>query len=106
MTKYNAKKTVLDGITFASRKESKRYQELKLLERAGEIAELRLQVPFTLLPKQHGEQAVKYIADFTYLDKRLNWEQVVEDTKGIKTPLYVIKRKLMLFIHGIKIREV
>ena len=103
MGKYNAKKTVLDGITFASRKEGKRYQELRLLERAGEIAELRLQVPYELIPKQKGERACTYYADFVYME---DGKQIVEDTKGVKTPLYVVKRKLMLWVHGIKIREV
>ena len=106
MTKYNNRKVCIDGVVFDSKREAARYRELKLLERAGEIAELRLQVPFTLLPKQPGEQAVKYIADFSYLDKRQDWAQVVEDTKGVKTPLYVVKRKLMLQVYGIKIKEV
>lgn len=103
MTKYNAKKTVLDGITFASRKESKRYQELRLLERAGEIQDLSLQTPYELIPKQSGERACKYIADFVYME---NGKQIVEDVKGKRTPVYIIKRKLMLHVHGIKIREV
>ncbi len=103
MTKYNAKKTVLDGITFASKKEGKRYQELRLLERAGEIQGLRLQVPYELIPKQKGERACTYYADFVYME---DGKQVVEDTKGVKTPLYVVKRKLMLWVHGIRIREV
>ena len=103
MGKYNAKKTVLDGITFASRKEGKRYQELRLLERAGEIQDLRLQVPYELIPKQKGERACTYYADFVYME---DGKQIVEDTKGVKTPLYVVKRKLMLWVHGIKIREI
>ena len=103
MTKYNAKKTVLDGITFASRKEGKRYQELRLLERAGEIQGLQLQTPYVLIPKQNGERACKYIADFVYME---DGKQVVEDVKGKLTPVYIIKRKLMLWVHGIKIREV
>ena len=103
MTKYNAKKTVLDGITFASRKESKRYQELRLLERAGEIQDLKLQTPYELIPKQSGERACKYIADFVYIE---NGKQIVEDVKGKLTPVYIIKRKLMLWVHGIRIREV
>lgn len=102
MSKYNAKKTVIDGITFASRKESKRYQELRLLERAGDIQDLRLQVPYELIPKQKGERAVVFIADFCYDE---NGEQVCEDTKGFRTPVYVIKRKLMLWVHGIKVKE-
>ena len=103
MTKYNAKKTVLDGITFASRKESKRYQELRLLERAGEIQDLQLQTPYELIPKQSGERACKYIADFVYME---NGKRIVEDVKGYKgNPVWIIKRKLLLFVHGIKVRE-
>ena len=103
MSKYNAKKTVLDGITFASKKESKRYQELRLLERAGEIQYLELQKVYELIPKQSGERACKYIADFVYME---NGKQIVEDVKGKLTPVYIIKRKLMLHVHGIKIREI
>ena len=104
MGKYNAKKTVLDGITFASKKESKRYQELRLLERAGEIQDLRLQVPYELIPKQKGERACTYYADFVYME---DGKQIVEDVKGYKgNPVWIIKRKLMLFVHGIKIVEV
>ena len=104
MGRYNAKKTVIDGITFASRKKSKRYQELRLLERAGEIQDLRLQTPYELIPKQNGERACKYIADFVYIE---NGKQIVEDAKGYKgDPVWIIKRKLMLWVHGIKIREV
>ncbi len=104
MTKYNAKKTVLDGITFASKKEGKRYQELRLLERAGKIQYLELQKAYVLIPKQSGERACKYIADFVYME---NGKQIVEDVKGYKgNPVWIIKRKLMLWVHGIKIREV
>ena len=63
---------------------------------------MKLQEEFTLIEKQEGERAVKYKADFTY---REGGELVVEDKKGLKTPVYVIKRKLMLFVHGIKIKE-
>ena len=64
---------------------------------------MQLQTPYELIPKQSGERACKYIADFVYIE---NGKQIVEDTKGVKTPLYVVKRKLMLWVHGIKIREV
>ena len=103
MTKYNAKKTDVGGITFDSKKEANRYEELRLLARAGEIQYLELQKEYELIPKQDGERACKYIADFVYME---NGKQVVEDTKGVKTPLYVVKRKLMLWVHGIRIREV
>lgn len=72
MSKYRAKKCQVDGIKFDSLKEARRYQELRLLERAGKIADLRLQVPFFLIPAQRDEngnvveRAVKYIADFVY----------------------------------------
>lgn len=108
-TKYGNKKTELDGIKFDSKLEAKRYQELKLLEKAGEISGLRLQVPYVLIPKQRDStgkaiRETKYIADFVYLDS--NNDLVVQDTKGKTTPDYVIKKKLMLSVHGITINEV
>lgn len=103
MSKYRANKTILDGIQFDSKREAQRYSELKLLERAGVIQNLRLQVKFELIPKQQGERACTYIADFVYEE---NGQTVVEDAKGMKTKDYIIKRKLMLWIHGIKIREI
>ena len=102
--KYKNKKTVCDGITFDSKKECTRWNELKLLERAGEISRLQRQVKFEVLPKQKGERAISYIADFVYLEK--DGSQSVEDVKGMKTDVYIIKRKLMLHTHGIKIKEV
>lgn len=112
--KFNARKTVVDGITFASKKESNRYRELKMLERAGEICCLRLQVPFELIPAQYEEtgevytkgankgkpkrgkcieKAVTYIADFVYYNSDAT-VRTVEDVKGMRTPVYIIKRKL------------
>lgn len=112
--KYSARKCEVDGITFASRHEAKRYRELRLLEKAGEISNLNWQVKFDLLPSQHGsdgkviERGVQYIADFTYFDKNNEW--VVEDAKGCKTgtayAVFVLKRKMMLYFHGIKVVEV
>ena len=102
MTKYNAKKTVLDGITFDSKKEAARFQELRLLERAGEIQDLYCQVEYELIPKQKGERACHYVADFVYTE---NGKKIVEDVKGKRTREYIIKRKLMLERHGVKIRE-
>lgn len=99
MNKFNAKKT--DG--YDSKAEARRAADLKLLERAGKIKDLQEQVPFELVPKQAGERSAVYKADFTY------WEDgsfVVEDVKGVKTDLYVLKRKLMLHVHGIRIKEV
>ena len=108
-SKYKAKKTEIDGIVFDSKKEAKRYQELILLERAGVISDLQRQVKFVLIPVQRingkvVERECSYIADFVYKDKEGN--TIVEDTKGVKTKDYIIKRKLMLWIHGIRIKEV
>lgn len=108
MGKYQSKKTVVDGITFDSAKEAKRYAELRLLQRAGQIFELQRQVPYVLVPKQvidgkTVERPVVYKADFVYTE---NGSEVVEDVKGLRTKEYIIKRKLMLWQHGIQIREV
>jgi hypothetical protein len=107
VNKYGAKKTqTLDGVVHDSKKEAKRWMELCLLQRAGEISDLKRQVPFELIPKQEGERAVKYIADFVYIERG---KQVVEDVKSPATRKkaeYVIKRKLMRYIHNIKIKEV
>jgi len=97
--KYHSIKT--NG--YDSKAEAKRAEELKLLQRAGKISDLQEQVHFELIPKQAGERAVIYKADFTYWE---NGSLVVEDVKGMKTREYVIKRKLMLHVHGIRIREV
>ena len=106
MSKYGSIKTVTsDGIKHDSRKEANRWCELKLLERAGKITNLQRQVKFELIPKQDLERACSYVADFVYYDVDAN-KMVVEDTKGVKTEVYKIKKKLMLYIHGIKIREI
>ena len=104
MAKYNNTKTRVDGRLFDSKAEAARWQELQMLERAGEITELERQVEYELVPKQKGERAVKYIADFRYKDHE--GKVVVEDTKGVRTPVYILKRKLMLRVHGIRVREV
>lgn len=105
-SKYGASKTVVDGMPFDSKKEAGRYQELKMMERAGEISDLQLQVPFELVPKNKKFRAVKYLADFVYKTKA--GEQVVEDVKSVatKTTTYIIKKKLMFHAHGIQIVEV
>ena len=92
---------------FDSRKEARRYGQLLWIERAGEIKELQRQVKFELIPKQEGERACYYKADFVYYekDKDGKWQYIVEDCKGVRTDAYKIKRKLMLKVHGIKIRE-
>jgi len=101
--KYHNKKTTIDGHTFDSKKEGDRYLELKQFQADGIISGLRLQVPFELIPKQQGERACKYIADFVYMECG---SLIVEDVKGVRTPVYKLKKKLMLERHGIKIREV
>lgn len=99
-SKYKAKKTTIDGITFDSNAEARRYQQLKLLERGGAIKNLSLQPRFML---QEGfvnvhtgkkERAIEYVADFMYDEGD---RTVVEDVKGFKTADYQIKRKLFLF---------
>lgn len=106
MNKYRAIKTVVDGIKFDSKKEAARYCELKILVRADVIRDLRLQVPFEICPSVtiggKKQRAVMYKADFVYTE---NGEQVVEDTKGMRTAEYIIKRKLMKHVHGIEIKE-
>lgn len=123
MNKYhNTKTTTSDGITHDSKKEAQRWCELKLLERGGYISNLQRQVEFELIPNQYEtierysksgtrlkdqvklvERAVNYVADFCYIE---NGQMVVEDTKSpiTQTPAFVIKRKLMLQVHGIKVK--
>ena len=109
-TKYNNKKVTVNGQVFDSKKEANRYKELLLLEKAGAIKDLRMQVKFTLIPAQRDEATGKvverecsYKADFVYSEGD---KTVVEDVKGFRTKEYVIKRKLMLWRYGIRIREV
>lgn len=117
--KYKNKKVVIDGIAFDSKREAKRYGELLLLEKAGVITNLQRQVKYVLIPAQREpdtvgarggihkgkliEKECAYFADFVY---QQDGETVVEDTKGMRTTDYVIKRKLMLYRHGIRIREI
>jgi len=103
-SKYHNQKCTYNGITFDSKRERDRYCELLLMQRAGKISDLRLQVPFILILSQPGERSVKYVADFVYLNQ--DGKQVVEDAKGVRTEAYRIKRKLMLERHGIRIQEV
>ena len=111
--KYGAKKIKADGLTFDSKKEYARWCELKLLEKAKEISGLRRQVAYELIPSQWEgegknrrciERAISYKADFVYEDK--DGKVHVEDAKGMRTKEYIIKRKLMLYVHGIRIEEV
>lgn len=119
--KYGNKKAICNGIQFDSRKERDRYRKLALLEQAGEISDLRLQVPFELIPAIYEQQEVqlktktkivskciqkpvRYIADFVYHDKDGN--EIVEDAKGMRTKEYVLKKKMMRALLGITIQEV
>ena len=108
MSKYLSRKITRDGMTFDSVKEYKRFCELSLLLKAGAITDLERQVKFVLIPSQRidgkvVERPCTYIADFSY---RENGKLVIEDTKGFKTKDYIIKRKLMLYVHSIRIKEV
>lgn len=139
-SKYGAKKVTIDGVTFDSKKEARRFNDLTQLARAGQIVNLRRQVKFVLIPAQTKtierfsvktgkrlkdkvvtvEHECSYIADFVYevpistnyineeghLVFADGFETVVEDTKGFKTKDYIIKRKLMLHVHGIRIKEI
>jgi len=95
----------------ASKAEHKRALELRMLEKAGEITHLAEQVTFELIPRQLGpdgkviERACNYVADFTYWEPGICSTFIVEDKKGHRTPDYIIKRKLLLWVHGIRIRE-
>lgn len=107
-SKYNARKTTIDGITFDSAREAKRYQELKLMERAGIIRDLQRQVRYELIPafdvggKHYRPTA--YIADFTYTDAKTG-KKVVEDVKGMRTDVYRLKAKMFAYKYGVSILE-
>lgn len=118
-SKYGAKKVTVDGITFDSKKEARRYCELSLLAKAGKVTDLQMQVKFVLIPAQYEpdtigkrggkkrgkliERECSYVADFVYTE---DGKRIVEDTKGFRTKDFIIKRKLMLYIHGIRINEI
>lgn len=113
-SKYGSKKATVNGMTFDSQKEAARYTELCLLQRAGKITSLETQVKYELIPSQKidgkvVERGVSYIADFVYFQ---DGKKVVEDVKGYRDPSsagyakFVIKRKLMLYLHGIQIKEI
>ncbi len=118
-TKYRNKKITVGDETFDSMKELRRWRELKLLEKAGEITDLRRQVPFEIIPDQREpdtigprggirkgriiERKAVYIADFVY--RHQDGREVVEDCKGFRTKDYLLKRKLVLFRYGIRILE-
>lgn len=102
-SKYHAEKVTINGIRFDSKKEANRYRQLRIMERAGTISGLQLQVPFVLIPKNSNGREIRYIADFVYTQ---DGQQVVEDVKGFKTAVYKLKRRMMKEIHGIDIKEV
>ena len=107
-TKYGANKALYDGIKFDSKKEAKRYSELKILEKSNKIKSLKLQVPFELQPKFKfmGKtiRAINYVADFVYEDEKGN--MIVEDSKGFRTPIYKLKKKMFEYKYKIEIKEV
>ena len=121
---YNIKTKTSDGVVFDSHKEARRWEQLLLLQRAGKISHLERQVSYELIPNQYEsyerfsktgkrlkdgqrlvERKVNYVAYFRYTDTATN-ETIVEDAKGFRTKEWDIKRKLMLYVHGIKVREV
>ena len=104
VSKYGNRKTELDGMVFDSRKEAQRWAELKWMERGKLISGLERQVPFEIIPKTDKYRAVKYVADFVYTDAKTG-EKVVEDCKGVKTDVYMLKKKLMYWKYGIDIHE-
>lgn len=126
--KYNNKKTIVNGISFDSQKEARRYQELVMLVQTGQIKNLERQVKYILIPAQYEtverygkkgqklkdgqkllEREVAYVADFVYEE---NGETIVEDIKGYRDPSsagfakFIIKRKMMLYFHNIRIKEI
>lgn len=106
MSKYRAIPTDVDGVRFASRLEARRYQELRLMEAAGEIRDLECQPRYRL--EVNGVKICDYVGDFRYTDAQTG-AVVVEDVKGgnaTKTPVYRLKRRLMLACHGIEVKEI
>lgn len=98
--KYRAIRTEVDGIKFASKAEAKRYGVLKMMQMAGEITGLKLQPKFSIVV--YGQKVCDYVADFQYVR---HGEAITEDVKGMKTPIYRLKKRLMLAVHGIEIKE-
>lgn len=110
MSKYNNVKTVVDGIKFDSKREAERYKELKLLEKAGLISNLRLQPRYELQPKFKklgvNYRCIEYVADFEYHDVKTD-KLVVEDVKGMKTDVYKLKKKMFEYMYpNLELKEV
>ena len=108
-TKYKNKRLEVDGIKFDSRREYERYKILWTYQKCGLIKDLKLQVPFVLAPKvvyENGvtKRSLRYVADFVYFDIEKN-ELVIEDVKGFKTAIYLLKKHLMKHLLGLEIRE-
>ena len=102
-SKFGAKKTVVDGITFDSKWESERYGQLRAMERGGIVTDLELQVKYDIVI--NDIKICKYIADFVYKEESPDGEikEIVEDAKGFETPEFKLKKKLMKAVHGIDI---
>jgi hypothetical protein len=118
--KYRNKRVEYEGIVFDSLKEKRRYCQLQILEKNGIISDLRLQVPFELIPAIYEDEIVQlktktkikrklvqrsttYVADFVYLQ---DGKMIVEDTKGFRTKEYELKKKMMRAFLGIEIKEI
>ena len=108
MNKYRNREVIVNGLWFQSVKEAQRWQQLKLLERAGEIVGLNRQLRIEIVPKTKLHRARYYIADFVYFDKKAN-KTVYEDVKGYKKglayQLFSLKRDILYWRHGIEIKE-
>lgn len=108
MTKYKAKPVEIAGQKYRSMLEASRHQVLMILERAGEISDIRREVPFVLAPAikigRRQKPALRYYADYVYKDKE--GREVVEDVKGMETPVWRIKLHLMATVHGIEVQTV
>lgn len=100
-SKYGNQKTVVNGIVFASKREAARYSALKIMQDNGTIQNLRVQVPFEL--EVNGSVVCRYVADFVYEYKG---ETHVEDVKGMRTPVYKLKKKLLQVLYGIEVQEI
>jgi Protein of unknown function (DUF1064) len=110
-SKYHAQRVVVDGIRFASKREASRYVQLKVLQKVGHIRHLQLQPAFALLAPviATGEHVTiaRYVADFAYEEKSLDtWWRVIEDAKGVRTPIFKLKKKWFESQYGLVIREV
>lgn len=111
-SKYGAKKTEVDGFIFDSKREAERYSELKIREKAGEIFDLELQPRFECVV--NGKLICTYIADFRYKERfhskkdgeGITFQTLVEDVKGMKTPVYKLKKKLVEALYAIEIKEI